>query len=191
MKSCRLCKRTLPLSEFHRSGPGKYSSRCKRCHGVALRRCSCCSRIFIGKAGRKACSRLCHDLLNSPTFLICQQCGELFGPVSHLMRRFCSMGCKNAAAATGRKTIRKTLTKARNAQSLLRYHIEAGHIIRPTSCEECGATNRKIEGAHFNYDEPLRVRWLCIPCHRRWDKREPKHATYAVLVTDGNDEVLA
>jgi hypothetical protein len=24
------------------------------------------------------------------------------------------------------------------------------------------------------------VRWLCVPCHRRWDKREPKHATVIV-----------
>jgi len=83
------------------------------------------------------------------------------------------------------------MTKARSAQSLLRYHIQAGNIVRPTSCEECGATNRRIEGAHFNYDEPLRVRWLCVSCHRRWDKSEPKHATFVVDSANGCEEVPA
>jgi hypothetical protein len=180
VKHCRLCRRQLPLDEFHRSRLGGLSSRCKTCHGVALRRCRVCRRIFIGKSGRKACSQLCRDLMRAPTFLICRHCDQVFGPVDHLGRRFCSKQCKVAAACTGRKTIRKTISKARSAQSLLRYHVQAGHIVRPTTCEECGATDRRIEGAHFNYDEPLRVRWLCVPCHRRWDKREPKQATYAV-----------
>lgn len=50
-------------------------------------------------------------------------------------------------------------------------------IQRPKTCEECGATG-KIEAAHFNYDEPLRIRWLCCSCHRHWDKREPKNGTF-------------
>ncbi|MFQ6047992.1 MAG: hypothetical protein ACE5K7_01350 [Phycisphaerae bacterium] len=56
----------------------------------------------------------------------------------------------------------------------------AGHITRPSVCEECGATDRKIEAAHYDYDEPLRVRWLCRSCHVRWDRREPKGATFVV-----------
>jgi hypothetical protein len=184
VKQCRLCRRQLPLHDFHRSRPGGLASRCKICHGVALRRCQLCRRIFIGKSGRKACSPLCSALMRAPTYLLCRQCGQVFGPVDHLRRQFCSTRCKVAAASTGRKTLRKTITKARSAQSLLRYHVEAGHINRPDACEECGATDRRIEGAHFNYDEPLRVRWLCVSCHRRWDKREPKHATYVVSLAD-------
>jgi hypothetical protein len=81
---------------------------------------------------------------------------------------------------TGRRRVRKTCPLARNAQNLLRYHVQAGHIVRPAACEECGATGRRIEGAHFDYAEPLRVRWLCISCHRRWDKASPKGATFLV-----------
>ena len=180
VKICRLCRRELPLYDFYSSPTYGLSSRCKNCHGVAIRRCHNCGRRFVGKSGRKACSPLCRELMNSPTFLICRQCGQLFGPVDHLGRRYCSKKCVYAAASTGRKTFRKTITKARSAQSLLRYHVQAGHIVRPTTCEECGTTDRKIEGAHFNYDEPLRVRWLCVSCHRRWDKREPKHATQVI-----------
>ena len=135
--------------------------------------------MFIGKPGRKACSQLCSELMLAPTFLLCQKCEQVFGPVDHLKRRFCSAECKNAAARTGQRTFRKTIKKARSAQSLLRYHIEAGHITRPEICEACGEHGR-TEGAHYNYDEPLRVRWLCRSCHIRWDKREPKGATYIV-----------
>jgi len=111
---------------------------------------------------------------------ICPVCLNVF-VLPHLRRQFCSYPCKVEAQKTGRRVIRKTYTKARSAQSLLRYHIEAGHIIRPSQCECCGASEKKIEGAHFNYDEPLRVRWLCRPCHVRWDKREPKNATYIAV----------
>jgi hypothetical protein len=180
LKKCRLCRRALPLCQFHRARPNAFSSRCKQCHGVGLRKCSFCSRAFIGKSGRKSCSQLCSNLLNAPTFLLCKKCGQVYGPVDHLCRRYCSKACAYAAALTGRKSIRKTITKARSAQSLLRYHVQAGHLVRPSVCEECKSTDRRIEGAHFNYDEPLRVRWLCIPCHRRWDKQEPKGATIKI-----------
>ena len=180
VKRCRLCKRELPNSAFHAIGAGKLSSRCKRCHGVGLRVCLICRCIFIGKAGRKTCSELCHDLMCAPTYYNCKGCGKLFGPIDHLKRKFCSKRCAYNAASTGRMTVRKTCRKARSAQSLLRYHVEAGHVLRPSECEQCGATNCPIEGAHYNYDEPLRVRWLCRSCHRRWDNSEPKGATYIV-----------
>lgn len=180
VKRCKLCGRVLPLIHFHKSRVGKYSSRCKQCHGLAVRKCVSCCRLFIGKQGRKACSDLCRQLMQSPTFVICRHCNNVFGPVSHLTRIYCSQSCARSAARTGRKTFRRTVAKARSAQSLLRYHVQAGNIKRPTICEECGANDRRIEGAHFNYDEPLRVRWLCVSCHRRWDKREPKGATFVV-----------
>lgn len=109
-------------------------------------------------------------------FRPCLKCGETFGPLDRLSQKFCSRVCKYAAAKTGRLTVRKTITVARSAQSLLRYHVLAGNIVRPTCCEECGVSGR-IEGAHFNYAEPLRVRWLCRSCHVRWDKAEPKGGT--------------
>lgn len=113
------------------------------------------------------------------SWTICPVCLTLF-VLDRLKRRFCSCACKVKAQTTGRRTKRRTICKARSAQSLLRYHVQAGNIMRPDKCEECGCTDRRIEGAHFNYDEPLRVRWLCRSCHVRWDKREPKQATVIV-----------
>lgn len=113
------------------------------------------------------------------TFKNCNCCGKRYGPLKRLAQKFCSVSCKQKASATGRRTIRKTITKARSAQSLLAYHVKAGNIIRPCNCEECGKTAR-IEGAHRNYDEPLNVRWLCRSCHVKWDKSEPKGATFTL-----------
>ena len=113
------------------------------------------------------------------TFKFCHKCGKEFGPVDRLTAKYCSRDCKHDAMRIGRKTFRKTITKARSAQSLLAYHIKAGNIIKPDTCEECGQKKR-IEGAHYNYDEPLKVRWLCRSCHVKWDKSDPKNATYII-----------
>lgn len=111
------------------------------------------------------------------TFRECGYCKNMFGPLPTLRQKFCSYGCKVKNQSTGRTCTRKTISKARSAQSLLRYHIQAGNITRPKICEQCGIKS-KIEGAHYNYDEPLRVRWLCRSCHIIWDKADPKNATY-------------
>lgn len=120
------------------------------------------------------------------TFRTCKLCGIEFGPLERLTRKFCSYKCKVADQSTGRLTFRKTIPKARSAQSLLRYHIQAGNIQRPTKCEEC-AVSGFIEGAHKDYDRPLDVRWLCRSCHRKWDKQSPKNAT---IITGKKAELI-
>jgi hypothetical protein len=112
----------------------------------------------------------------------CEHCGKPF-KLPNLGQRFCTRECKHAAQTTGRKSVRKTITKARSAQSLLAYHVKTGNIIKPTACQECGKTNCKIEGSHHDYDRPLDVRWLCIPCHRKLDWADPKGVTYEVPIT--------
>lgn len=68
---------------------------------------------------------------------------------------------------------RKAHPEVDRAGNNLRYAVKTGKIVRPDGCEECHRPC-KPEGAHFNYAEPLRVRWLCRSCHRSWDRREPK-----------------
>lgn len=108
------------------------------------------------------------------TFRPCEYCGQMWGPLPRLAQRFCSYACKVAAQTTGRTKGRAPRTReAQRAQRTLAYHVQRGNVIRPSECEQCGATGR-IEGAHYSYAEPLRVRWLCVSCHRRWDWAEPK-----------------
>jgi hypothetical protein len=61
-----------------------------------------------------------------------------------------------------------------NASHAVRRALRSGRLTKPTACEACGAGDRVIEGAHKDYARPLDVRWLCRPCHRAWDAREPK-----------------
>lgn len=109
------------------------------------------------------------------TFRNCEFCGVEFGPLKHLYLKFCSKKCAyEGIKLRPKKPKLKALTKARSANSLLSYHVKAGNITKPSICESCGKENARIEGAHYNYDEPLNVRWLCKSCHIKWDKAEPK-----------------
>lgn len=117
------------------------------------------------------------------TFKKCERCGVTFGPLDRLSQKFCSMECKVSAQTTGRKRVTVAITKARSAQSLLRYHVLKGHIVRAKTCEQCGVEGVKIEAAHHDYRKPLDVQWLCVSCHRKLDKRNAKHGTRSVIVT--------
>jgi len=50
------------------------------------------------------------------------------------------------------------------ARRLARYAVSRGQLIRQP-CESCGALTAEMH--HDSYLEPLTVRWLCPPCHRR------------------------
>ena len=180
MKRCAMCGAFQPLHRFYRDRRGVYSARCQSCHNVTTIRCVQCGTWFVAKRGTKLCSHACRRNYRPRTYRECEQCGELFGPLEHLRTRFCSHQCKWASQRTGRKPPSRCNTKARSAHSLVRYHVLAGHLVRPNACAECGAAGRRLEAAHFDYNDPLRIRWLCIPCHRRWDAAEPKGGvTYA------------
>ncbi len=112
------------------------------------------------------------------TFRECPICKKFFGPLDHLCRRFCSLECKNESWRTGRSVFRKTTKEARGAHRYLAYQVELGRITRPNICEECGKLNGRIEAAHYDYSQPLKVRWLCRACHVKWDHHYPKGATY-------------
>ena len=146
--------------------------------------CKGCGAVFQDNPSqiRIFCSKICADKYKpkkKKTYLTCKRCGKIFHPISgSLKQRYCSRPCGYRRGRT-KRTI--TITKARNAQSLLRYYVIKGKIKKPVICEECKQM-KKIEAAHYNYDQPLRVRWLCISCHRKWDKKEPKGVTYAVNI---------
>lgn len=60
------------------------------------------------------------------------------------------------------------------ASQIICQAVKDGTLTRPDTCEECGRGHTVIEGAHADYNYPFEVRWLCVPCHRRWDAQDPK-----------------
>ena len=42
--------------------------------------------------------------------------------------------------------------------------LKRGTLIRSETCEDCGEGGR-IQGHHEDYERPLEVVWVCIPCH--------------------------
>lgn len=80
---------------------------------------------------------------------------------------------KDQVKTWGQKN-RERMRIAGNAKSVVRRAVASGVLIRPNWCEQCGMENVQIEGAHEDYARPLDVRWLCKPCHRTWDRKQPK-----------------
>ena len=137
------------------------------------------NQTVIKRPGLRSQSKKQGGNRNPQTFKVCV-CGKEFGPVYALKQKYCSKRCAydNAPQTAKHKHIRTK--EAAKAQRRMAYCIDIGKIIRPTQCEECGVRNKRIEAAHFNYSEPLRVRWLCRSCHVRWDRKEPKGGTVIV-----------
>lgn len=174
MKKCVRCGKTKPDSEFYldRTRGGR-TARCRDCHGLADRKCVVCSSIFVGGPKQKLCSPECRSKYRPQTFMNCVQCGIRFGPLPRLNRQFCSYACKVAAQATGSKFVWKPTPEAKHANTQVRNALRRGDLVRAIACEECGR-KCKTQGAHADYSRPLDVRWLCIPCHLKWDKALPK-----------------
>lgn len=57
------------------------------------------------------------------------------------------------------------------AREAVKQAIQKGILIRPEFCERCGG-KRRIVAHHDNYSKPLKVEWICSPCHmlHHWGK---------------------
>lgn len=62
----------------------------------------------------------------------------------------------------------------KRAQARVLRAVRSGRLVRKSACEDCGRGDKPVEAAHYDYNEPLVVRWLCRACHRNWDHEQPK-----------------
>ena len=65
------------------------------------------------------------------------------------------------------------LRKKWRANAQVSDAVVSGRLQRPAECEACGKLCRP-HGHHDDYDQPLLVRWLCAPCHKR---QHPKRSS--------------
>lgn len=54
---------------------------------------------------------------------------------------------------------------AHRANKLLNQAVKHGQIKKPYDCARCQIETGDLEAHHWDYREPLDVRWLCLACH--------------------------
>lgn len=59
----------------------------------------------------------------------------------------------------------------RQAQNAADMAQRRGVISKPDACENCGAIGY-VEKHHPDYTQPLKVQWLCKPCHGRTRRKD-------------------
>lgn len=74
---------------------------------------------------------------------------------------------------------RKRNPEKQRARGRLSKAVQAGRIVKPGRCEDCGRTlpQREIHGHHHDYLKPFDVRWLCARCHADVHLAEREEAT--------------
>ena len=57
------------------------------------------------------------------------------------------------------------------AKRLVQYAVRCGYL-KKKPCEKCG--KRKAVAHHDDYSKPLKVRWLCALCHKKYHLRKKR-----------------
>jgi hypothetical protein len=149
MKTCMRCGAAKPLTEFHnetRSPDGK-TRWCKTCRHAALTRWK--------QANRERCKE--HARAANRTYR--QRHWERVNAYARQYRK----GHPEMNREVQRRW-RVNNPQAHRAQKLLRRAVEAGKVLKPTSCPQCGSAEH-VSAHHFDYSKPLDVVWLCHRCH--------------------------
>lgn len=142
-KACAECGETKPAEEFYACAANLDGRRgkCKVCHDVL----PCRTPGARHEARRRAAERE----------------GREFGWKSDPRDR--------ARKRLARRTERRPGIAPGKARQVYRAALQSGMLIKPDHCVRCGKTppSDQLHGHHDDYEYPLSVRWLCLPCHQR------------------------
>lgn len=53
------------------------------------------------------------------------------------------------------------------AHKIVADALKGGRVVNPGRCSSCGKISNYLDAHHDDYSHPLKIRWLCIPCHRK------------------------
>ena len=56
--------------------------------------------------------------------------------------------------------------RKQSARNKLNHAVRLGLVTKASQCALCSSTDR-LQGHHADYEQPLAVTWLCVPCHNR------------------------
>ena len=175
VKACVTCQEAKHASEFHKSQKAKdgLQSRCKRCkaeHGKQWR---------SANADRNRANKRNWEQSNRER--VREYCRRWYrdNPAQNQERSRLYLESNRDKFAVWAKRWRQAndarMAPTDRARQAVYRAIKRGILVRPSVCEECGDT-RTIQAAHYDYQDLLRVRWLCRPCHTKWDRAQPKTA---------------
>jgi hypothetical protein len=150
MRTCRTCNLTKPLAEFATSGKWTLY-KCRECHLAAER----VRNRTRDRRGRKHSRQ--QPYAQRKAALTPEKWAENIARVKAWKQN----------NSTRAQLIERGWIAVRGA-------LARGELVRPETCEFCGKSGLYIGPAHYDYSQPLSVRWLCRPCHRLWDAHEPK-----------------
>ena len=148
MKKCFKCFVAQPLTEFYKH---------KAMGDGHLNKCKTCTRADVMQHREDNIERVREYDRNRPN----KQQRSL---ESQVYQR--TPSGKEAHARAGVNYTAR-YPKKRYAVTSVGNAVRDGKLIRPDSCEVC-QTFCTPHGHHDDYDLPLQVRWLCVPCHVAW-----------------------
>lgn len=88
---------------------------------------------------------------------------KLFEPAEDVKMQVAKSVLINRKSTADWKERNPQATKAKDA---LRAAIKSGKVKKPSKCSKCGSGG-PLEAHHVNYNQPLRVLWLCTKCHSK------------------------
>ncbi len=91
--------------------------------------------------------------------------GKEMSRCNHYPRPEGQRHCLGCHAASIRSNVLLSETRVRRAT---RHAVEQGVLIRKP-CRSCG--DPSSETHHPDYAQPLKVQWLCKPCHLAWHRK--------------------
>lgn len=151
-KKCQKCENTFPLENFHRHKGFKDGRR------VICKTCSCAiSRKYYSNNRDQHLESCRKWQKNNRDKVVAYQ------------KEF-----REKQKIAGKKWVINNPERYK-AHKKLNYAVFKGEVVKSSSCQVCGCSNKKIEAHHYDYTKSLEVIWVCTGCHG-WihRKRPPK-----------------
>jgi hypothetical protein len=78
----------------------------------------------------------------------------------------------NLAHKVANKKWKLNNPEKQHAQGVVKWLLESGQIVKPSTCSRCGTAEKKgrdgrslLQAHHPDYSKPKEVVWVCAPCH--------------------------
>jgi len=148
VKVCVTCRESLPLASFGKSkrNVGGFQGVCKRCAYAKF------------KAWR---------IKNRP-----KVAARIYVRKERQRKELQEYYREYRKSHPGLESLRARYPQKEAARRKLRSAVELGNIIKPSSCQQCGASG-SLHGHHHDYSKPFDVEWLCSLCHGKRHRKYP------------------